>query len=96
MRGKPVFLPIAFTLALTGAAVAQSGKICVVNDPSPTPLNVRDRPYGRIVGALHNGTHVYRVRTRTDYQGDDWSYIVPLEGGRAGWVFRNYVTCAFD
>ena len=96
MKVPSLLLPVAFSLALTGVAAPQSGKVCVVNDPSPTPLNVRDRPYGRILGALHNGTRVYRVRTTTDYQGNDWSYVVPLEGGRAGWVFRSYVTCAFD
>ena len=72
---------------------AQSSKVCTVSDPSPTPLNVCERPYGRIVGALHNGAHVYRLRTTTDNRGDDWSYVVPLEGGKAGWVFRDYVVC---
>jgi hypothetical protein len=73
--------------------MAQSGRVCIVTDPTGTPLNVRAAPYGAIRGALHNGAQVYRTRTTTDTQGDDWSYVVPLGGGKEGWVFRSYVTC---
>lgn len=73
--------------------MAQSRRVCIVTDPSGTPLNVRAAPYGAIRGALYNGVRVYRMRTTTDNQGNEWSYVVPLEGGREGWVFRSYVTC---
>jgi hypothetical protein len=66
---------------------------CTVADPSPTPLNVRDGPDGQILGALSNGTHVRLGQNRTDARGAVWSYAVPIEGGRAGWVYRKYVSC---
>ena len=46
-------LIVCFALMLSPApAWAQE---CVVNDPTGTPLNVRTRPNGAIVGALYNG-----------------------------------------
>jgi hypothetical protein len=87
---------ILVSVSVTYHVEAQSRKLCVVNDPSGTPLNVRARPYGRILGALHNGVRVYRLETVTDNRGDDWSHVVPLGGGREGWVFRDYVQCGVD
>jgi hypothetical protein len=87
-------LLIAFCLiAIAPAGMAQGRRVCTVTDPTGTPLNVRASPNGAIRGGLYNGVRVYRVQTTTDSQGKDWSYVVPLEGGKEGWVFRNYVSC---
>jgi len=78
---------------LTTAAHAEPVGRCVVTDPTGTPLNVRAFPNGPIDGALHNGAIVRQEQTTLDERGRAWTYVVPLEEGRAGWVFRNYVSC---
>lgn len=76
---------------ITTGALAQT---CIVADPTGTPLNVRTAPGGAILGALHNGVAV-RITDKTyDESGKSWVYIVPLEGGKAGWVFRAYLDCS--
>jgi Bacterial SH3 domain len=77
--------------ALAGLPKAPLGT-CVVNDPTDTPLNVRSRPYGKILGALRNGTFVNAGK-----RNGKWIKIVPEEGrGKSGWVFRQYLQCKLD
>jgi uncharacterized protein YraI len=66
---------------------------CTVTDPTGTPLNVRTRPNGPIVGALHNGSVVQVQQVVTDASGRPWAYVLPQGAGRAGWVFGSYLTC---
>jgi hypothetical protein len=54
---KKLLLALAFATAI--AAPVQAYAECIVADPSPTPLNVRTAPYGRIVGVLSNGQVVF-------------------------------------
>ena len=90
-KGAKVALA-GLTMALVaGSANAQSA--CIVTDPTGTPLNVRTEPNGPIVGALHNGAPVHQVDTVADYLGRPWSLVVPIEGGKTGWAFRQFVTC---
>jgi hypothetical protein len=84
-------LVLAGCLALsTTGAFAQT---CMVNDPTGTPLNVRARPNGAILGALHNGAPVQVLQVVHDSGGRPWAYIAPLGAGRRGWVFGNFLTC---
>ena len=76
-----------------GVPSAQAQQRCAVTDPTGTPLNVRSEPNGPIVGALHNGAVVRRMETRPDDRGRLWSLIVPEGPGKAGWVFREFVSC---
>ena len=66
---------------------------CTVSDPTGTPLNVRNRPGGQIVSALHNGVTVLVSDLAVDGDGRKWAKIVTLPEGKAGWVFREYLTC---
>ena len=66
---------------------------CIVGDPTGTPLNVRAEPNGAIRGALNNMTTVRLIDTVTDGRGRRWSLVEPLEGGKTGWVFRDFVSC---
>jgi hypothetical protein len=75
---------------ITTGAWAQN---CVVADPTGTPLNVRARPNGAIVGALHNGTLVRILDMAVDGGGRPWAYVIPLGPGKRGWVFREFVIC---
>jgi hypothetical protein len=77
------------------ATVASSAfaQTCVVNDPTGTPLNVRARPNGPILGALHNGASVQVLQVSYDNGGRAWAYIDPLGAGRRGWVFGDFLAC---
>lgn len=86
---KRILLSCCFVM-LASTAWAQ---VCEVADPSGTPLNVRDAPWGRILGALHNGTMVRVTDIDFDHQNRRWARIVPLGEGRRGWVYRNYLDC---
>ena len=83
-------LLLAALAASAFSAPAFAG-ICIVADPSGTPLNVRAQPYGPILGALHNGTPVFPVAS-TIARGEEWTRIVPANG-KTGWVFRSYLEC---
>jgi hypothetical protein len=76
------------------AAAAPKGG-CEVTDPSPSPLNLRTEPWGRIVRKLKDGTVVWRTgQTDTDDDGNTWVEVPFRRGGRpAGWVFREYISC---
>lgn len=78
-----------FGCVTSGAA----DQICITQDPSGTPLNVRARPYGPILGALNNGVQVRLLDMASDREGKPWAYIVPKSAGRAGWVYREYIDC---
>jgi Bacterial SH3 domain len=70
----------------------KSKKSCVVADPTGTPLNVRNRPNGPILGALSNDSEVF-ITDMTEVGGRKWAKVVPLGEGKTGWVFRDYLTC---
>lgn len=83
-------LLLAGCLALAAtSAFAQT--VCVVNDPTGTPLNVRSSPDGSILGALYNGTRVNLLRLVADRSGQSWAYIAPRGPGKNGYVFYNYL-----
>ena len=86
---KRLSLACCLVILSTGAWAQQ---ICTVNDPTGTPLNVRSSPNGSILGALHNGVEV-RVLDTTRAGGRQWAYIVPVDGGKRGWVFGNFLDC---
>lgn len=89
MKRILALIPICF---ITSADAEPIGR-CVVTDPTGTPLNVRSSPNGPIQGALHNGTIVRQEQTVQDQKGKSWSYVVPTEEGKPGWVYRQYVSC---
>jgi hypothetical protein len=78
--------------ALFGAGHSAHAE-CIVADPSPTPLNVRTAPYGRIVGTLDNGQAVSILDSSIDNQGRPWVYVADDTGNPLGWVYREYVVC---
>jgi hypothetical protein len=90
MRGRALFL-LAAAICVATPALAQ--RQCMVTDPTGTPLNVREFPNGPILGALYNGSMVQRFESQRDDRGRLWSYVVPEGGGKAGWIFREFVSC---
>lgn len=89
----------AFGLALVGPAAADRviDEICVVADPSGTPLNIRDEPNGEIVASVRNGVWVYATAIRNS-NGKPWTYVYSSDrqgtiGRPLGWVFYGYLNC---
>jgi len=90
LRIKAVTLIVALLLCANVSARAQ----CIVADPTPTPLNVRTAPYGRIIGTLHNGQSVDIIDHATDGQSQPWVYVSdPDSSSPIGWVYRRYIVC---
>jgi hypothetical protein len=86
---------ILATLLILGTGAAQAcGCVCIVRDPTGTPLNVRNQPSGgSILGTLKNGARVVELDS-----SDKWTKIAPLKWpvGKTGWVFRQFLECEAD
>jgi hypothetical protein len=89
---KKLLLAVAALIVLTTASNAAAKNVCVVADPTDTPLNVRKAPNGTILGALHNDTLV-AVNQIVMVGGKKWARIVPATTGNGGWVFLDYLDC---
>jgi uncharacterized protein YraI len=90
---KSILNPLAIaaiSIAMLMPAAA-ADEICAVADPTGTPLNVRSSPNGTILGALHNDTIVMIKETAT-VGGQKWARVLP-NGGKQGWVYRDYLDC---
>jgi len=83
---------VILSLCLMFTATSAFALDCTVADPSGTPLNVRARPMGPILGALHNDTTVF-LHDATTYRGQEWVRVTPDGQGRSGWVIRDYLQC---
>jgi hypothetical protein len=89
---------IAFSsMALSVCAPAQAATaVCVVADPTGTPLNIRMEPNGETVARVRNGEKllVFFDGTKTDSRGRVW-YEVAMATSSApdGYVFAAYVRC---
>ena len=94
IRALALSLSLAVSLgALSTAAEAQSTR-CRVMDPTGTPLNIRDRPNGAVIGNVRNGTLVTRARSSEDERGRPWVYVVDRSSGEPlGWVYREFIAC---
>lgn len=85
---------IAACIFFNPAAAQYGGSRCIVSDPTGTPLNLRERPQGRIIGSLRNGTYVRLVDISYDGLGRPWGFIIGWDSGRPlGWVFREFISC---
>jgi hypothetical protein len=84
---------IAAVLVLAATAVsANARQICAVADPTGTPLNLRTKPNGTILGALHNCSAV----TLLD-ETKGWAKVLTFnksQPDKIGWVFREHLACA--
>jgi hypothetical protein len=81
-------------LVSVGLAEAQDGERCKVTDPTGTPLNVRAKPNGKIIGTLANGTFVSILEYAPDANGKPWAKVAHQESKKPiGWVFREFVSC---
>ena len=87
-------LPVLIVLGIVIAGAGQGSAACRVADPTPTPLNVRTSPNGRIVSTLENGMLVSMLDRATDRRGQTWVFVGTAEDQTPiGWVFRDYIDC---
>jgi Bacterial SH3 domain len=77
---------------LQSAGPDRDSDICVVADPTGTPLNIRTSPNGKIVGKIANGERV-RISEQTTEDGKQWAYISNTASRPMGWVFRKFLSC---
>lgn len=85
---------VALLLATASAGPVLSQSRCAVTDPTGTPLNIRERPNGGIVGRVGNGAIVRVVQRGYDERGRAWVLIRPSDSEEiAGWVYREFVSC---
>ena len=83
-------------LSLTTLSAGHAQSVCKVTDPTGTPLNVRDKPNGRIVNALLNGREVTIHEGTYDEQGKPWVLVGGTYRGDYrvwGWVTREFISC---
>ena len=85
---KTLLLATAFAAF---AVPASAG--CIVSDPTGTPLNVRSRPNGPILGALYNDTPVLVTGGVVTVGMKVWVNVTPLAPGKRGWVFFDFLSC---
>ena len=83
---------VSAVICLGTGGVAMAQMKCTVNDPTGTPLHVRSRPNGPILGALHNGTRVL-LWELVYVRGKPWAKITTKGPGKDGWVFHRYLSC---
>jgi hypothetical protein len=70
--------------------------VCVVNDPTATPLNIRATPNGAIIGTVRNGVTV-RAMSVESHRGRPWALVERLAADNAvGWVYDPYLKCEED
>ncbi|MGK7926373.1 MAG: SH3 domain-containing protein [Spirulina sp.] len=87
---------IAALMALTMSLPARAERVCQVTDPTGTPLNVRNRPNGRVINALRNGREVYILEIAYDNQNRPWARVGGYYRGEYriwGWVLREFISC---
>lgn len=66
------------------------GKTCIVSaEFTGTPLNLRDRPLGKILGTLADGLSV-TIIGRQKFHDRTW---VRITGAGNGWVAEDYLNC---
>jgi hypothetical protein len=76
--------------ALSSPSIAGDGP-CIIVDPTGTPLNVRSKPNGTILGTLHNDMQVV-ITASALVDGKRWVRVIPGIG-KPGWVFAGFVMC---
>jgi hypothetical protein len=86
---KMTLITLAASILVTTAQAE-----CIVADPTPTPLNARTAPNGRIIATLDNGQQVMIIDRAQDERMRPWVYVSdPETNNPIGWVYRRYIVC---
>jgi hypothetical protein len=95
---KMLVAAVAATLAAlsTPASAQGTSVVCVVADPTGTPLNIRMQPNGAIVDSVGNGQRVlvFLSDAVTDNQGRVWHNIAKRTSAAPdGYVIARFLRC---
>lgn len=96
MAQRQLAIALAAAVLAAGALASPSARaeVCVVADPTRTPLNVRDTPGGPVIGTLEDGVTVEVLEVAVDGRGQPWALVRPPGATQIyGWVFRRYLRC---
>lgn len=80
------------------AKSSEARQLCKVNDPTGTPLNVRDEPGKNLVSTLKNGTEIELIDTTQDTKKRTWARVGSYHKGGYqvwGWVFKGFIQCGY-
>jgi hypothetical protein len=99
IRNIPIIMITGLLTMMNATAIAKPFdseadyfKTCTVQDPTGTSLNVRERPNGRIIDRLANGSEVLVLSMVRDRNGKIW---IALPNGDSeavrGYVLRKYL-----
>jgi hypothetical protein len=73
---------------------SEFGKTCVVQDPTGSQLNLRNKPNGKVVDRLPNGMEVFILSTVRDGKGKIWAKLSLDDSESArGYVIRKFLSC---
>lgn len=108
MNYQKIILTLFFMIVIAPFANAEvrgiSGEKCYVRVTKVSTLNVRDKPYGKVLGQLRNWTQVTYddIVDVKDKYGVPWLVVdwqgQPLKSRyrglrHSGWVSSNFVAC---
>ncbi|RWX57771.1 hypothetical protein EOA24_40975, partial [Mesorhizobium sp. M2A.F.Ca.ET.039.01.1.1] len=80
--------PKATVAAAQPGQLREPALVCWITDPSGTPLNVRNSPFGELTGAVLQNSRPLRITQFSwDSKGHPWA-AVP-----GGWSSAKYMTC---
>jgi hypothetical protein len=94
-----VFLLFCICMDILPAKSSEARQLCKVNDPTGTPLNVRDEPGKNLVNTLKNGTEIELIDTTQDAKKRTWARVGSYhQGGYQvwGWVFKEFIQCGYS
>lgn len=96
-KTKTVLSVLFLCFVVSSYSQAEARYVCIVTDPTGTPLNVRATPNGKIVTTLKNGNRVYFLDTANDEKGRPWAKVGIQKDATTirilGWVIREFVSC---
>lgn len=81
---------------IIGISAAHAKRVCKVTNPTGTPLNIRDKPNGKIINKLRNERDVYITDVTYDHKDRPWVFLEGYYQGEYrqwGWAIREFVSC---
>ncbi|MGL5805977.1 MAG: SH3 domain-containing protein [Xenococcaceae cyanobacterium] len=96
MLSKLVVFAILISSVIFCSSSVRAEEVCQVTDPTGTPLNVRDRPNGKIINSLKNRREVYIQEISYDNKDRPWAKVGGYDKGAYrtwGWVYREFISC---
>lgn len=92
-----IMVSVLFLLVMiVSAGLSVYAQRCEVADPTGTPLNVRAKPNGRVVGKLRNGTVLWQEDFLYDSMGREWLKVGIYRGKKysvLGYVLKDMLNC---